>query len=232
MKRPMMLETHEEKRFVTITATDWGQGKTDMALELVDGLAARGYTAGGFCLRRVYTPTPGGFATTAIEGLLLRTGECVRLARLDYTDDETVDFRRARHDGLRVGLEGQFHINQAATSRLLEAALEDAADPRVDAFILDEVGPLLFRSRHLKRRREKRSLPFYELAMRVVDRPKAFTCVIFSDPDMQSEQALGVRKHIQAHPSRVHDRASNWRLTPDNFRVLAAQILEDTARRR
>jgi hypothetical protein len=65
-----------------------------------------------------------------------------------------------------------------------------------------------------------------------VDHPKAFTCVLFSDPDMQSEQALGVRKHIQAHPSRVHDRASNWRLTPDNFRVLAAQILQETPRRR
>lgn len=216
------------RSFIVVTANDWGQGKTDFALELAEGLGMRGYRVGGFCIRRVYSPSASGFATTALEGMLMRTGESIPLARQAFTKDEAVDFRRARHDGLRIGLEGIFHLDHAGQERLLSAATDDAADPHLDAYILDEVGPLLFRSRHAKRKRESRSAPFHDLALGLVDRPKPVTCLIFSDPDMQSEQALGVRRHIQAHPSRIYDRAAHWRLTPDNFRVLAGEILETT----
>ena len=216
------------KRFVVVTATDWGQGKTDAALDLANGLRDRGYTVGGFCIRRVYAQEPNGFHPVALEAILLRSGQSIRLARRHYTDDEALDLRSSRRDGLRVGMEGEFFLNRAAVTALHEAAVHDLADPAVNAFILDEVGPLLFKAKHVKRRKEKRSVPFYRLAIHLVDSPKPVTVLMFSDPDMQAEESLGIRKHIQAHPTRLHDRVSYWRLTPENFRLVAAEILADT----
>jgi nucleoside-triphosphatase THEP1 len=217
------------KRFVVVTANDWGQGKTDTALDVATGLEERGYTVGGFCIRRVYAPTPNGFVPVALEALVLRTGASVRLARRDYTDDEPIDFRSGRREGLRVGMDGHFFLNRKAIEQLLAQALSDVGDPQVNAYIVDEVGPLLFKAKHVKRRKEKRSVPFYRLALNLVDHPKDVTVLVFSDPDMQAEESLGIRKHIQAHPSRLHDRVAYWRLTPENFRVLAAEILADIA---
>lgn len=226
MMRNAMDSPTAEQRFVVVTAADWGQGKTDMALDLADGLRERGHRVGGFCIRRVYGPRPGGFVPVALEVLMLSSHESFRVARTAYSDDEAVDFRSGRRDGLRVGMEGTFFIDRAAIGHVLDQATRDLEDPNVTAFILDEVGPLLFKSKHVKRRREKRSVPFYRLAMALIDRPKEFTCIVFSDPDMQAEEALGVRKHIQAHPTRLHDRVAYWRLTPDNFRILAGEVLE------
>ena len=219
------------KRFVVVTATDWGQGKTDAALDLANGLRDRGYAVGGFCIRRVYAQEQQGFHPVALEAILLRSGQSIRLARQHYTDDEALDLRSSRRDGLRVGMEGEFFLNRAAVATLHDAVARDLDDPTVTAFILDEVGPLLFKAKHVKRRKEKRSVPFYRLALHLVDHPKPVTVLMFSDPDMQAEESLGIRKHIQAHPTRLHDRVAYWRLTPENFRLVAAEILADTPNR-
>lgn len=215
--------------FFVVTATDWGQGKTDMALEVATGLQERGFEVGGFCLRRTYTPAAGGFEVAGFEALHFRTQSHILLARRIFTDDDAAKFRAGRREGLRVGHPDFYFVNRKAAATLSALALQDLEDPSVDAFILDEIGPLLFKAKVITRRREKRTAPFYRIALGLVDAPKPVSVLVFSDPDMQSEESLGVRKHMQAHPSRLHDRAKHWRLTPDNFRVLAAEILESVA---
>ncbi|MHB8634406.1 MAG: hypothetical protein ACYDBQ_10675 [Thermoplasmatota archaeon] len=201
---------------VAVTGSDWGQGKTDAALTVAFGLAQEGFTVGGVCIRRQYAPALHGFEVVGLEAFFPKTGESVVVARRDYRGDELLRHRADRAPGLRTGLEGTFWVSHKALAETARRIRLDAST--VDAFLMDEVGPLFFKTARTKRRRRS---PFYEVAEMVAENPRPCTLFVFSDPDMQSTECLGIRRLLEANPDVLHVV-----LHPGNFRVLAYQILQ------
>jgi hypothetical protein len=192
--------------YVAIVQAEPGQGKTSMALETCSQLrGSLGEQAvGGFCLLAVYRKLDDAFHVTEYVAHLFRTGEEFTIA--------TRNHRRRRGDP-------EFRLDPIAVERLLDVSRQDLVDPRVLAFILDEVGPVLAPQQG----RERPGI--LVLLEELLDHPRTINVIFMAKSRTWNTQAAKLLVH--EHRSRLHATADKFTIKSTTFRALSQQLVRN-----
>lgn len=211
--------------YFSVLAGAPGQGKTNTVLDVYAELQATmaNPSVGGFCLRPVYGPHGGRFRLIGYDALVFSTKETFPLARLDRPDWEHIQIGSVATE--HAFPEGKLCLDIAAADRLLAAVTQQAEDATYDAFLIDDVGPVLASRINRKKVDDRKFLE--DLVVSLAHHPKKVNLVVFSDCGLWN--VVACRRALENHRVPIAAGAARKSINSTLFRSVALEVNREIA---
>lgn len=201
---------------VVLDSQAHGQGKSTIAMQLVEDLRKRGRRVGGFTLMPVYRKTSSGSRLVGYDAIRLADGSKIRLADARRTDWTLVDIQR--HKGVTIperhGDQGTFYVNEKALEELMTATLEEIQSPLVDAIVFDDVGHVTILP-HRRHRSHRNAIE--QLLEAWLSKPKPENVVVLAARHIKLPTMESLRERLKTMKKNATVHISD--LNPNTFRI-------------